>query len=137
MKCEEIYQGMNEARKNNNKIARSILSLANGNIKNKAIELKVEKLSDADTYSIIKKMIKQLEEEIELFKKVNKTEKVEELELQHKVLSNYLPQQLSEDKIREIISTLEDKTIPSIMKYFKTNYNGQVDMGLVNRIAKQ
>ena len=43
---------------------------------------------------------------------------------------------LSEEKIREIIAELEDKSIPSIMKHFKANYAGKVDMGLVNRIAR-
>jgi len=137
MKYDEIHQGMNDARKNNDIIAKSILSLAYGNIKNKAIELKVDKLSDTDVVLVIKKMIKQLEEEIELFSKVNKEDKVSELEAQKKVLSDFLPKQLTEDKIREIINTLEDKSMPSIMKHFKANYNGQVDMGLVSKLARE
>ena len=34
------------------------------------------------------------------------------------------------------IETLEDKTLPSVMKYFKQNYQGKADMRLVNAIAK-
>ena len=44
---------------------------------------------------------------------------------------------LSEDKIREIISSLEDKTLPSVMKHFKINYQGKADMKLVSTIAKE
>ena len=43
---------------------------------------------------------------------------------------------LSNDEIKQIISSLEDKSIPAVMKYFKANYDGQVDMGLVNKIAR-
>jgi hypothetical protein len=40
------------------------------------------------------------------------------------------------EEIREIISTLDDKSMPSVMKHFKTNYQGKVDMKLVSNIAK-
>ena len=43
---------------------------------------------------------------------------------------------LSEDEIRKEIDSLEDKSIPSIMKHFKVNFQGKVDMALVNKIAK-
>ena len=43
---------------------------------------------------------------------------------------------LTEKEITEIISNLEDKTIPFVMKYFKANYDGKVDMGLVNKVAR-
>ena len=44
---------------------------------------------------------------------------------------------LSADEIKSIISTLEDKSLPSIMKHFKLNYNGKVDMKEVSIIAKE
>ena len=43
---------------------------------------------------------------------------------------------LSEDEIKNIISGLSDKTLPSVMKHFKTNYQGLADMKLVSEIAK-
>ena len=43
---------------------------------------------------------------------------------------------MSEDEIKEVIDSLEDKSIPFVMKYFKANYAGKVDMSLVNKIAR-
>jgi uncharacterized protein YqeY len=43
---------------------------------------------------------------------------------------------LSEEEIYKIISALEDKSIPSVMRYFKTNYAGKCDMSSVSKIAK-
>ena len=43
---------------------------------------------------------------------------------------------LSEEEIKNIIMTLEDKQIGSVMRYFKTNYNGQVDMKLIGEVLK-
>ena len=44
---------------------------------------------------------------------------------------------LSAEEIKVIIDGLEDKSIPSVMKHFKANYNGQVDMRLVQEVLKE
>ena len=41
-----------------------------------------------------------------------------------------------DSQIKAIILGLEDKSIPAVMKYFTTNYDGKVDMGLVSKIAR-
>ena len=43
---------------------------------------------------------------------------------------------LSNDEIDAIIASLADKSIPSIMKHFKINYAGKVDMSAVSARAK-
>ena len=68
--------------------------------------------------------------------KVNNQEKVNAIAHQEELISKYLPKMLSEDEIRKEIDSLEDKSIPSIMKHFKANFQGKVDMSLVNKIAK-
>ena len=44
---------------------------------------------------------------------------------------------LSEDEIYKIIESLDDKTIPNVMKHFKANYAGKVDMGKVGVVLKK
>lgn len=132
-----VYEDFIKARKDKNEINKSILGLLYNALKNKAIELRVDELTDADSSSIIKKVSKQLDEEIESNVKVNRTEKANELTYQKNLIQEYLPKQLSEDEIKTILNTLEDKAIPSVMKYFKTNYNGLVDMSLVSKLARQ
>ena len=41
-----------------------------------------------------------------------------------------------EEEIKNIIANMDDKSIPSVMKHFKANYAGKVDMSLVNKIAR-
>ena len=41
------------------------------------------------------------------------------------------------EEIANIISSLDDKSIPNVMKHFKTNYTGKCDMGIVNKVSKQ
>lgn len=118
-------------------VTRTILPI----VINKAMLLKIEKrttneeLTDDDVLRVIAKTIKELEEEIDAFTKANRSEKVEELTLQKNVLVKYLPKMLTEEEIKLEIDKLEDKSIPSVMKHFKTNFNGKCDMRLVNRIA--
>ena len=44
---------------------------------------------------------------------------------------------MSEKEVRDEIEKLPIKNIPSIMKHFKENFEGKVDMALVNAIAKE
>ena len=57
------------------------------------------------------------------------------------VLSQYLPQQLSESDIKTLIANMvvatDDINIGMIMKFFKNNYAGQYDGALVSAIAKK
>ena len=116
--------------------AKDVYSLLLSNIKNKAIEQRVKTLSDADCISVVRKMIKNLSEELDMFKNAGRQDNVDTITRQLELLNAFVPQMLGEDKIVEIISTLDDKSMKSIMTYFKTNYNGKVDMGEVSRIAR-
>ena len=136
---EDLQKSNIETMKNHDKVAHEIVSLVFGKCKNEAIDKGYpdRKLPDNETLRIIQKTIKELEEEKLAFEKAERAEKVEVLKAQMELLNKYLPKQLSEDEIRAIIASLEDKKIPSVMKHFKANYQGQVDNSLVSKIAKE
>lgn len=105
---------------------------------------KVEKdsngiLTDEDVIKIIEKTIKELDEEILSFSNAgdNYIERINNLKAQKDIINNYMPKQLSEEEIKNLINDLEDKSLPNVMKYFKTNYQGKCNMGLVSKIAKE
>ena len=138
MIIEEIKKANIEAMKNKDANLRSIYSV----IINKYMQLEInsrttgQAVEDADVVKLIVKTIKELEEECANYKKVGNVEEVNNIEQQKNALNKYLPELLSKDKIKEIILTLEDKTVPSVMRHFKTNYNGQVDMKEVSEVLK-
>ena len=105
-------------------------------LKNKAIELRVNELEDKDSFQVIQKFVKSLKEEKESYEKAGRLNVLESFDNQINLVESYLPKQLNEDEIKNIISNLDNKDIPNIMKYFKTNYNSQVDMKLVNQLNK-
>ena len=107
----------------------------------KAMALTIEKravgqeLLESDIDTLLQKAEKELSEEREGFIKAGREENVISLTNQIEVIKEFLPKLLSAEEIKAIIDTLEDKSIPSVMKHFKQNYQGKADMRLVNAIA--
>ena len=48
-----------------------------------------------------------------------------------------MPKLMSEDEIKAEILKLDDKSVPSVMKHFKANFLGKVDMKLVGEVLKR
>lgn len=138
MLINELEKANIEALKNKDKTARAVLSVVINKYRVNAIELKAQgkEATDVDLIKVINKVVKELEEEKEGYLKLNRTEQVEDIENQKAIIEKYLPKLMSEDEIKKVISSLEDKSMPSIMKHFKMNYDGKADMSLVSKIAR-
>ncbi len=139
MTLEQFKKEKVEAMKNHDKDTVSALNVIITKIMSLTIEKRAtnETVSEADIDTLLKKAEKELIEEKEGFEKAGRMENVASLSKQIEVIKKYLPEMLSEDKIREIIAGLEDKTLPSVMKHFKINYQGKADMKVVSTIAKE
>ena len=138
MIIDEIKKSNVEAMKNKDANLRSIYSI----IINKYMQLTINSrttgkdVTDVEVVNMIAKTIKELDEEKNNYLKVGNNEEANNIELQKQALSKYLPEMLSKEKIKEIIMGLDDKTIPSVMRHFKTNYNGKCDMKDVSEVLK-
>ena len=99
---------------------------------------------DSDISKLLKKMIKQRNESIEVYKKNNRDDllKIEQNEIV--VLSEYLPKQLTEEETKKlcssIVSKLEAKSIKDmgkIMGELKKNHSDSVDFSIAGKIIKE
>ncbi len=138
MIIDEIKKDNVQAMKDKNTLARAIYGVVMNKVLLANIEAKKygKELSDIDVVQILQKTIKELTEEKENYVKAGNMVEAENIEKQKEILNKYLPQMMSEEEIKSIIANMEDKSIPSVMKHFKANYAGKVDMGLVNKIAR-
>ena len=138
MLIDELSKANIEALKARDQVARAIYSVILSKYKALDIELKSQgkEATDQDMVKLISKTIKELDEEKEAYAKAGRSEEVLNISTQKSLIEKYLPKLMSEEEIRNIISTLDDKSIPSVMKHFKVNYDGQVDMSLVSKIAR-
>ncbi len=138
MLYEEIKKANVQAMKDKDAVARSIYSVVLNKLMLENIKKreKGEELSDADVSNILQKTIKELAEEAENYTKAGNAEESDKIKIQIKIVEKYLPKMLSKEEIKDIILALPDKTIPFVMKHFKTNYNGKCDMRLVQEVLR-
>lgn len=126
--------------KEKNKDAVSALNVVINKIMLATIEkrAKNEELSEGDVLSILQKTEKELIEEKSGFEKAGEAyaDKVASLDSQIKTVKSYLPQMMGKDEIKEIILSLTDRSVPSVMRHFKANYNGKCDMKEVNEVLR-
>jgi len=96
--------------------------------------------TEEETIQVIKKVIKSLNETINIIEDRGADSKeIEEYIIQVSELEKYLPKQLSEEELGKIINSLkeEGKNIGEIMKYLKENYSGRYDGKLASQIARK
>ena len=138
MLIDELSKANIEALKARDQVARAIYSVIISKYKAAAIELRAQgkEAGDADLVKIIQKTIKELDEEKESYLKAGRAEQAESIATQKALIEKYLPKLMSEEEIRKVIDGLEDKSMPAVMKHFKLNFDGKVDMSLVSKVAR-
>ena len=105
---------------------------------------KKKETDDNDVKQLLKKMIKQRSESIEIYKKNNREDllKVEENEVS--ILSNYLPKQLSDEETKNVclevvkkINAQSVKDMGKVMGELKKNYSDNLDFSKAGAIFKE
>ena len=97
-----------------------------------------------DIKKLLKKMIKQRSESIEVYKKSNRNDLLEIEQGEVNVLSEYLPKQLGEDETRKLCSEIIEKTGASsikdmgkVMGELKKNHSDDIDFSKAGSILKE
>ena len=123
------------------------LRLIRSAIKDKDISTRTsenkEGINDAEILSLLINLIKQRKDSIEQFQKAKRDDLIKNEQSEIEIIKEYLPQQKTQEEtekiINEIITTnnLESiKDMGKLMSIIKNDYAGEVDMGLVGKIAK-
>ena len=99
---------------------------------------------DDDIKKLLKKMIKQRSESIELYKKGNRQDLLEVEQKEHEIISSFLPKQLSEEETKsicnEMIKKLNAGTIKEmgkIMRALKEEYSDNLDFSKAGSYLKE
>ena len=98
---------------------------------------------DEDIKKLLKKMIKQRSESIEVYKKNNRNDLLEIEENEVNVLSEYLPKQMSEEETISICKQIIEKTgansikeMSKVMGELKQNYSDTIDFSKAGALIK-
>ena len=99
---------------------------------------------DDDIKKLLKKMIKQRAESIEVYKKGNRQDLLEVEQKEHEIISSFLPKQLSEEETKsicnEMIKKLNVGTIKEmgkIMRALKEEYSDNLDFSKAGSYLKE
>ena len=99
---------------------------------------------DNEIKQLMKKMIKQRNESIEIYKKNNRQDLLEVEEKEVSILSSYLPKQLSDDETKDICQkTIQEanaqsiKDMGKVMGILKKNYSDSLDFSKAGKILKE
>ena len=139
---DRITEDMKAAMRAKDQPRLSAVRLLLAAMKQKEVDERVE-LADADVLAIIEKMIKQRRESIAQYESAGRKDLVGVEQFELKVLSEYLPQQLSETEIAEAIgAALAEsgaagvKDMGKVMALLKPRLAGRADMGKVSGLVK-
>lgn len=106
------------------------------------IEKKQESLADADVVAVIKKQIKQRQDSIEGFEKGGRADLVEKEKAELAILKSYLPEELTEAQIAEIVQAvvaeLGAKTkadMGKVIKAVQAKTAGRADNRIVSQLV--
>ena len=143
-KIDEDYK---QSIKNKDQDKINTLRLIRSAIKDKVISSRSSEnkdgIEDPEILSLLINLIKQRKDSIEQFQKANRDDliKIEQSEID--IINIYLPQQKTEEETENIINDLIKKNnmesikdMGKLMSIIKNDYTGEVDMGLVGKIAK-
>jgi len=99
---------------------------------------------DGDVKKILKKMIKQRVESIDIYKKNNRKDLLEVEQKEHDILSSFLPKQLTEEETKKICSELVNslgassiKDMGKVMGELKKNYSDNLDFAKAGSLLKE
>ncbi len=140
---ERLDNEIKEALKSGNKELLTTLRMLKGEVKLASINSKNE-ITDDDIITIASKQIKNLKGSIEEFKKGNRDDLIEKANKEIEILSKYLPVQLSDSELDELIDDAFDKVNPQSMKdmgkimgVLMPLVKGKADMSIVNSKIKE
>ena len=121
----------------------SALRMVTAAVKNKMIEVRPNELTDDDVIGVLKKLSKQRKDSIEQFQKAGRDDLVANEQRELSVLEKYLPEQMSEEQIVEVVTAAISevgassmKDMGKVMQAVTAKTQGAADNKLVSQIVK-
>ena len=138
-----IEEAVKASMKNRDKETTSTLRMAISELKKEEIDKRID-LEDEQVIQILQRMIKQRKDSYSQFLDAGRNELAEKEQNEINILSDFLPEQLSEEELNLIVTDVIKQTAASgpqdmgkVMGSLKQKIQGNADMGLVSKIVKE
>lgn len=140
---EKLMQDLKAAMKSHDKIKKDTITMVRAAIKQIEVDKRVD-LSDEEVIDIISKQYKEIVSSIDEFKRGGRDDLVAQTEEEIKIILEYLPKQLTDEELEDIIkeaieklSITSKKQIGELMKEVMPKIKGKADGKKVNSIASK
>lgn len=140
---EKLMQDLKAAMKSHDKIKKDTITMVRAAIKQIEVDKRVD-LSDEEVIDIISKQYKERVSSIDEFKRGGRDDLVAQTEEEIKIILEYLPKQLTDEELEDIIkeaieklSITDKKQIGELMKEVMPKIKGKADGKKVNSIASK
>ena len=140
---EQLQEHINQSLRKGDRLKLSTLRMLMAAIKQKEIDTRAE-INETDILSIIEKQVQQRFEAAELYEKAERNELFDKEMAEAEILKTYLPEKLSEEEVRVIISTIINETgantlkdMGTVMAKLKEQADGTINMKTASQIVKE
>ena len=140
---DELRQALTAAMKSGEAQRKTTLRMALAAIKNAEIEARSE-IKDDQVLSLIQKEVKARQETIEGAKQAERPDLIEKAEAEIAILSEFLPQPLSDDELRQLVEqTIAEAGVSSmaevgkVMGLLMPKIRGKADGKQANQIVRE
>ena len=135
----KLRDDLNAARREKDKHRVSLLTMTISEIRNREIELGREAV-DTDVTEVLTRAVKRRREAADQIRAAGRTEMAEREEAEAAILGVYLPQQLSEAEVRELVKgaiAAGSDSMGSVMSSIMPRMKGRFDGREANRIVRE
>ena len=140
---EQLQAHINQSLREGDRHKLSTLRMLMASIKQKEIDTRIE-ITETDILSIIEKQVQQRFEAAEIYEKAGRNELFDKEMAEAEILKTYLPEKLSEEEVRLIISTIINETgantlkdMGTVMAKLKDQADGKINMKTASQIVKE
>lgn len=141
---EKLMADFKEAMKARDEVAKNTISFARAAIKQYEVDNR-EELDDEGITAILVKQVKMRKDALADFERAGRTDLIESYNAEIEVLKRYLPEQLSEDKIREAIGQVAKdlgieggmQNMGKLMGPVMAKLKGLADGGVVKSLVEE
>lgn len=138
----QISEDMKTAMRAKNSARLGTIRLLQAAIKQREVDERIE-LDDSNVIAVIEKMLKQRRDSIAAYESANRNDLADVEKFEVSVLHTYLPQQLTEDEIKDILEKVVVETgaagikdMSKVMAAIKPLVAGRADMGKISGLIK-
>lgn len=136
---DQLVEDMKQAMKSKDTVKLGVVRFLRSEIKN--YEIDNGEQDDKGVVKIIASQTKKIKDALSDFRSAGREDLVSEEEAKVAILESYLPQQISDDDLREIVSKIvdetEDKNMGKLIGAVVKAVDGKADGGRVSAMVKE